>query len=106
MSTPKTLWQNRAREIGGDELVEVIDGMAMDIHNIKQNMDRFLTAFPNGDIDGHREYHRIMIERNRELRHISSVIREKTVVGLVWMIIIGIGISIWHELINLVAKGQ
>lgn len=106
MSQQKVLWQDRARELGGDELVELIDGMAVDIHNIKIGMDKFLTAFPNGDMDGHREYHRIMIERNRELRRLSSIIREKTIVGLVWMILVGVGVSIWHQFISLVAKGQ
>lgn len=104
--TDKVFWQEEARKIGGHELVQVIEAMAEDIHAIKADMARFMKAFPNDDIDGHREYHKIMIERNRNMRDLTLEIRKKTVVGVLWMLLAGVGIAVWHEIIDLVSRSN
>lgn len=100
------IWQDQARKAGGDELVTIIEGVANDVHSIKTTLDKLTTAFPNNDLDGHRVYHEAMIERNRELKRLTQVIREKTIIGLLWMALAGTGIAIWHEFLSYVAKGQ
>jgi hypothetical protein len=99
---PQRNWQEQAREIGAGELVTVIEEIASDIHSIKSNMDRLVRAFPNDDLDGHREWHKIMIERNREMRELKMEIRKKGVIGFLWMILGGIGVAVWHEVGSIV----
>lgn len=89
------LWQEQARRLGGDDLVTTIETMARDIHDIKKNMaDLSSTAFPGGDVEGHRRYHELMIERNMELRRLRIAIQEKTLSGLVWVLIIFLGLCV------------
>lgn len=83
-----TLWQDQARKLGGDSLVEVITGMAEDINGMKgkiEVMDKhILKAFPGGDLEGHRRYHELMIRRTDEIRSLRIAIAEKTLTGLLW----------------------
>ncbi len=57
---------------------------------------RFAEAFPGGDHVGHCRYHDIMIEQVEERRRLRQAIQEKTISGLVWAAIVGIGYSVWE----------
>lgn len=54
-------------------------------------------AFPGGDAAGHRRYHEELIEQNRIRKDLVKAIREKTVAGLVWAVIVWIGAAAWNE---------
>lgn len=90
-----TLWQKQARELGGEGLVAVIEGMADDLSKVKGRLDKMdrhiLNAFPEGDVEGHRLYHQLMIDRTREIRGLKRAIMEKTIVGLVYSVAIFVG---------------
>ena len=89
------LWQEQARQIGGDELVVTIENMAKDIHDIKKSVsDLSHSAFPGGDIEGHRRYHASMIERTEEIRRLRRAIQEKTISGLIWALIVFLGLCV------------
>lgn len=93
------LWQQQARELGGEELVEVIEDMAGDIHDIKTSVQTLTdAAFPGGDIEGHRRYHELIIERNAEMRRLRIAIQEKTISGLIWAALVFVGLSVWHTI--------
>ncbi len=90
------LWQEQARRLGGDDLVATIEAMARDLHDIKKNVnDLAATAFPGGDIEGHRRYHQVMIERNLEIRRLRVAIQEKTISGLIWAFIVFLGLCVF-----------
>lgn len=92
----RELWQEQARELGGEALVETIEAMAKDIHDIKRGMaDLISGAFPDGDISGHQRYHTLMIERNSEIRRLRIAIQEKTISGLIWALLVFLGLCIW-----------
>jgi hypothetical protein len=59
--------------------------------------DKLKAAFPGGDHEGHRRYHDELIEQNRIRKDLVKAIREKTVAGLVWAIIVWLGAAIWNE---------
>lgn len=91
------LWQDQARQLGGGELVAIIERMGQDIHHIKKS----LTApFPGGDIEGHLRYHQLMIERNNELRRLRVAIQEKTISGLIWAALAFLGLCIYNYFVS------
>lgn len=96
------LWQKQARDLGGDHLVAVIEGMGHDISSVKRRLDmvdkHMKDAFPNGDLEGHRLFHDAMISRTREIRALKIVIRDKTLAGLVWSAMMFIGWCIWSTI--------
>lgn len=62
---------------------------------------RFADAFPGGDHVGHCRYHTLMIEHLEERRKLRIAVQEKTISGLLWAAIVGLGIAAWQYL-----KGQ
>ena len=58
--------------------------------------DRFVSSFPAGDPESHRRYHEELIEKNAELRRLRAAIQEKTISGLVWSCLVGIGLAVWN----------
>ena len=86
---------------------------SIDRHQVEANekldvlgkkIDSMFVAFPQGDFDGHRRYHETMIEMLAERRRLRQAIQEKTISGLIWAALVGVGIAIWHELLALVGK--
>lgn len=104
-----TLWQKQARELGGEGLVTVIEGMAQDLNNMKYRLDmmdkHILKAYPGGDLEGHRRYHELMIQRNEEIRGLKQAIKEKTLTGLVWSAMAFIGWCVWSAIKQKIAEG-
>lgn len=106
------MWQQEARKLGGESLVEIIqdirDGMQTVISRLDAMEDRHETseasiallrlAFPVGDTEGHRRYHELMIESLAERRRLRTAITEKTLTGLVWLGLGTVGIALWLEL--------
>ena len=71
-------------------------------HRIEQKVDNMLdkmrSAFPNGDIEGHRRYHELKIEELAERRRLRVAIQEKTISSLLWSGIILIAAAIANYL--------
>lgn len=102
----KHLWQEQARHLGGQELVETIEAMALDIHSIKKSMSELTnSAFPGGDLAGHKRYHDLVIERTAEIRRLRIAIQEKTLSGLVWAFIAFMGLCVFKTVAGYFAKG-
>lgn len=56
---------------------------------------RFADAFPGGDHVGHCRYHTLMIEDIDARKRLRQAILEKTISGLVWSGIVGLGAAVW-----------
>lgn len=85
------LWQHQARTLGGEALVETIEQMALDLHEIKKNVANLTTsAFPGGDLDGHRRFHEAYIERTAEIRRLRVALTQSTLSSLVWGVIVAL----------------
>lgn len=69
---------------------------------IEEKLDGVAGAFPGSDFDGHRRYHETIVEMLAERRRLRQAIQEKTISGLVWMMIVGIGLAVWNQILNLI----
>lgn len=72
--------------------------------DVKMLSETVTRAFPAGDIDGHRRYHEVMILDIESRKKLTQAIIEKTISGLIWSLVVGLGISIWHELLRVLGK--
>ena len=94
-----------------ESLVPAVNKLRSDHDELRgEHMDlkqKFEKAFPAGDFEGHRRYHEVMIQILDEKRKLRMAIQEKTIGGLVWSALFGLGLLLWHELQRLLvlAKG-
>lgn len=72
---------------------------------VKDTRQRLLDAFPGGDTEGHRHYHEMMMEADRDRKKLIAAVKEKTVAGLVWALMIGLGLACWKYLLSLIGRG-
>lgn len=70
---------------------------------INETRDRLIGAFPAGDLEGHRHYHEMMMEAGRDRKKLITAVKEKTVAGLVWALMLGVGIACWKYFMSLLA---
>ena len=68
------------------------------IMQMKQKIDHLVSAFPAGDMDGHRRYHELQIARVEEIRRLRVAIQEKTIAGLVWAGMLWLGTIALHNI--------
>ena len=68
----------------------------------REDMERrFAEAFPGGDHVGHCRYHQLMIEDIDAKKRLREAIMQKTIAGLVWGAMIGLGLAVWQYLKSL-----
>ena len=72
--------------------------------SVESKLDRVVTAFPNSDFEGHKRYHETIVEMLAERRRLRMAIQEKTISGLIWMVLVGLGLAIWHEILRLLGR--
>ena len=109
-------WIEEAIKLGGQNLVEKITEMSDGIHalikaadanddrirDLEAAVQRVYKAFPSGDMDGHRRYHDLIIAQTEEYRQMKVAIREKTIGGLVWALIVGAAALIWYGFLHMI----
>lgn len=105
------LWQHEAKKIGGESLVQVIMEIRDDIIRIlkrldemddqhkeaKDSINKLTAAFVGGDVEGHRRFHEMMIERNKELKSLRIAIQEKTISALLWSAIMFVAMAVFQS---------
>lgn len=111
------LWQDQARAAGGEELVAAIEAltasqanmaqaqkqMGDDIHEIKTAVAELAnTAFPDGDTEGHRRYHELIIQKTEEVRRLRVAIQEKTISALIWSFIVFLATCVGSFILNII----
>lgn len=84
------------------ETVEKIDSLGKDIN---KKLDIISSAFPSSDFEGHRRYHETVIELLAERRRLRIAIQEKTISGLIWVGIVGMGTAVWHGVVSYIKYG-
>lgn len=72
------------------------------LSSLETTLESVSKAFPNNDLEGHKRYHAMMIEVLAEKRRLRQAIQEKTISGLVWACMVGLGLAVWHEFVNLI----
>jgi hypothetical protein len=74
------------------------------LHGIEKSIASVVSAFPESDFEGHKRYHQLLIDTLEEKRKLRIAIQEKTISGLIWLGIIGVGTAIWHEIGRLLGR--
>lgn len=83
---------------------QTLNALTGAIENMNITVKNLEKAFPNGDTDGHRRTHEAMIEDMAERKRLRIAIQEKTIAGLIWFMIVGIGYAIFHEVVRIVKQ--
>lgn len=114
------LWQQEAKKLGGESLVEVIEEIRNSQRTMLENFEaidkrvtanandigQLLKAFPSNDIDGHRRYHQLIIDNTAAKRELATAIKEKTISGLLWSAVLWLATEAWTHLPKLFGGGQ
>jgi hypothetical protein len=116
----KELWQDKARIVVGDEMIEVVENLCVlntrtterleEIEKRHKTIDehivRLHTAFPDNDVEGHRRYHEAINKKLASDEAFRRAIIEKSLTGLVWAALIFLATSAYHEAQNLLLRGR
>lgn len=90
------LWQEQARRLGGEDLVTKIEHIARDCAETKEMVAEMKnSAFPGGDIGGHKRYHEAVIERTAEMRRLRVAIQERTVTSIIWALCVFLALCVY-----------
>jgi len=99
------LWQEELAKAGGSDLVKVLEEILgrLDVFDKKQDkmemtLEGLRKAFPDGDMEGHRRYHQEMIEVLQERKKFYREITKKTIIGLLWFLLVWLAMATYHEL--------
>jgi len=76
--------------------IEALERRAVDLER------RFTEAFPAGDHLSHRQYHEMMMEESRDRKKLIAAVKEKTIAGLVWGMMLATGAACWTYFLKLV----
>lgn len=57
---------------------------------------KFKEAFPGGDYAGHCRYHEVQIQMLLDRRKLIAAIQEKTIGGIVFAVVVAVGLAIWQ----------
>lgn len=80
-------------------LLAHIDQMRAEQREFQEEMRKFVSsAYPDGDIDGHKSYHAALIEREKRRAKLWDAVIEKSLAGFVWFLLVTVGIALWNYL--------
>lgn len=82
-----------------DELIEEQRNTHQSLHDHMKEEDhlleQFKNAFPNGDPISHKNYHETVMEELATRKKWRDAVIEKSLAGLIWAGIVGIGSACW-----------
>lgn len=87
----------RSRDAHSQHLASEIDDMAQ-AHAVTTSAftKRLDDAFPGKDARAHREAHEAWMGREARRAKLSQAIIEKSLIGLFWMVLLGLGTAVWQ----------
>lgn len=93
-------------EVMTDERLDSLERWRDDNDRWKADMERrFAEAFSGGDHVGHCRYHDLMIEDIAAKKRLRQAVMEKTIAGLVWGALVGLGVVVWQYLKTMLKGG-
>ena len=92
------------------QVLKQIDRHALEtsqrLSSIETKMDMVCSAFPQNDFEGHRRYHQELIDVLKERRAFYRSFREKTMFGILWAVVVWVGLAAWHEVLNMITAAK
>ena len=108
MVDKKEFWQDELKESHGEPLVKVLTEIHDSQERTEKKVDKTMTvveniekAFPNADFEGHRRYHQSVIEMLEERKKFYREITKKTIIGVLWALMVWVGIAVYHEILSI-----
>lgn len=86
------------------ELMGVVDKLDDRMLDAEKMIQKLYTAFPAGDVEGHRRYHDREIRRFDQRERLIAAIQEKTISGFIWSGIVGLGFILWKSFLHFIGK--
>lgn len=86
------------------KILERVEVVEMRANGHDERLGELANAFPGGDTEGHRRFHQTQIEMLEERRRLRVAIQEKTISGLIWMLLVFTGLSVWSSIKNNIAS--
>lgn len=74
------------------------------IDHIDRRFDELKTAFPKGDLDGHRRAHETVMSDAADREKLWKAVLEKTISGSVWAAIVLLAMALWELVKDRVKK--
>jgi hypothetical protein len=68
-------------------------------------IEEILDAFPGKDPAGHRRYHDLIAENTMAKTRLYNAIKEKTISGLIWSVLVGGGMLLWRGFLHYIGRG-
>lgn len=81
---------------GESEMRSSFHELSQNMKDLSENIKKLNSAFPASDLDGHRRAHELMIESMQDRRRLTQAIKEKTIVALLWSVILFLGLATWN----------
>jgi hypothetical protein len=79
--------------------MESTEERVADIERRMENVEvRLDSAFPGGDLEGHRRYHQALIDDFEDRKKLRRAVLEKILSGAAWGVIVGLALASWHYL--------
>lgn len=69
------------------------------VRKLEEQVAAINSGFPAGDPESHRRYHETIIEDLAERRRLRQAIQEKTISGLIWAALVGLGATVWYGIL-------
>lgn len=84
-----------------DQLAEITDPAVMRLlrqilHKQDAMGDLLMSAFPGGDLEGHKRYHEEVILLLQEKRKMWADVRAHVVKGSVWALLVAAAVALWQ----------
>jgi hypothetical protein len=112
------LWKQEAIKMGGQNLVGKIIEMSDGIHALVKSADanddrmrdtemaiqKLYSAFPSGDVDGHRRYHEAVIQSVIARNKLYTHLLEKGLGGILWAAIVGLSMMLWFGFLHIIGQ--
>ncbi len=96
---------HKNQEPDHQKILNILNDHDDKIQDLEMATKKLYSAFPSGDVDGHRRYHDLIIQRNLEIRQLRIAIQEKTLSGLAWGSMAFLGFAVWNYIKYLLGKG-
>lgn len=79
------------------EIAKVRAEMTAALKAQSDNFELYIkSAFPDGDLGGHKRFHDQLVEEDRDRKALYKDIRNKAVSGVFWVALVLVGTAIWE----------
>ena len=88
------------------KILSILEQQSVQLDKLEAAYNKLLVAFPEGDAEGHRRYHEIVVESEKTKLAFKRSVIEKSLAALVWTLLVFLGTSVWAYVQTLMYHGK